>query len=198
MVICVFGASSTWGAWDKERGGWVNRLRLFLENGNTDTNVYNLGVSGDTTEDLLKRLDCEAGAREAELVIFSIGDNDSAYENKEGNYQVPPEKFKKNLLKLIKIAGKFADKIIFLGLKPVDEFKTKPVLWHDVIYYTNKNIDLYDSIIKDICGKCKIGYIDIKSVLDKNDLADGLHPNENGHQKIFEAVKDHLFKNKLV
>lgn len=198
MVICVFGASSTWGAWDKEKGGWVNRLRLFLESGNEGADVYNLGVSGDTTEDLLKRLDCEAGAREAELVIFSIGENDSAYENKEGNYQVPPEEFKKNILKLIKTAGKFASKIIFLGLKPVDESRTKPVPWHDVIYYTNKNINFYDDIIEDICSKHEIGYIDMKSVLGKADLADGIHPNENGHQKIFGAVKDYLLKNKLI
>lgn len=198
MVICIFGASSTWGAWDKEKGGWVNRLRLFLENNNMDADVYNLGVSGDTTEDLLERLESEARAREAELFIFSIGDNDSAYKNKEGNYQVPPEKFRKNLLKLFKIAGKFTDKIIFLGLKPVDEFKTKPVPWHNVIYYTNKNINLYDGIIKDVCGKQKISYIDIKSVLSKNDLADGLHPNEKGHQKIFEVVKNYLLKNKLI
>lgn len=26
--ICVFGASITWGAFDNEKGGWVNRLKL--------------------------------------------------------------------------------------------------------------------------------------------------------------------------
>jgi len=25
-TICVFGDSTAWGAWDLERGGWVNRL----------------------------------------------------------------------------------------------------------------------------------------------------------------------------
>ena len=29
--ILVFGDSITYGAWDKEKSGWVNRLRLALE-----------------------------------------------------------------------------------------------------------------------------------------------------------------------
>ena len=29
-TICVFGDSISWGAWDMEKGGWVNRLWLFL------------------------------------------------------------------------------------------------------------------------------------------------------------------------
>lgn len=30
--ILIFGDSITYGAWDSEKGGWVNRLRLTLEN----------------------------------------------------------------------------------------------------------------------------------------------------------------------
>ena len=30
-TICVFGDSITMGAWDLEKGGWVNRLRLFID-----------------------------------------------------------------------------------------------------------------------------------------------------------------------
>jgi lysophospholipase L1-like esterase len=52
-TICVFGDSITWGAYDPERGGWVNRLRNDLEKKEIES--YNLGISGDTTADLLKR-----------------------------------------------------------------------------------------------------------------------------------------------
>ena len=38
--ILIFGDSITYGAWDKE-GGWVQRLRKFLDERNlTDPNFY--------------------------------------------------------------------------------------------------------------------------------------------------------------
>jgi len=75
QTICIFGASSTWGAWDYEKAGWANRLRLFLDSENKDVFTYNLGVSGDTTNKLLKRFNVEAEARQPKIIIFSIGDN---------------------------------------------------------------------------------------------------------------------------
>ena len=63
--ILVFGDSITYGAWDK-RGGWVQRLREFLDEKNLiDLNkipvlIYNLGVSGDTTNDALERFEFES------------------------------------------------------------------------------------------------------------------------------------------
>ena len=67
--ICVFGASVTKGAWDTEMGGWVNRLRLDLEDfKKRKYSVYNLGISGDTTESLLERIDSECKARNSEII----------------------------------------------------------------------------------------------------------------------------------
>ena len=49
-----------WGAWDRELG-WAYRLKKYLDNKTLDSNfnsyyeTHVLGVSGDTTEDLLKR-----------------------------------------------------------------------------------------------------------------------------------------------
>ncbi len=31
MNICIFGDSITYGAFDTEKGGWVNRLHLYLD-----------------------------------------------------------------------------------------------------------------------------------------------------------------------
>jgi len=28
--ICIFGDSVSWGAWDMEKGGWVNRLWFYV------------------------------------------------------------------------------------------------------------------------------------------------------------------------
>jgi len=62
MSILVFGDSITWGTADFEHGGWVTRL--FIELGRDfEIDVYNLGVSGDKTPDLLERFESESKSR---------------------------------------------------------------------------------------------------------------------------------------
>ena len=68
--VCVFGDSTAWGAWDTEKGGWVNRLWLSLAHGseaNDYFELYNLSISGGTTETILERFEKEALNRSQEL-----------------------------------------------------------------------------------------------------------------------------------
>ena len=76
--ICVFGASITWGAFDDKKGGWVNRLKLINFAQGNCIDIHNLGISGNTTNELLERIDTELFARNPDLIIFSIGANDSS------------------------------------------------------------------------------------------------------------------------
>ena len=177
-TICVFGDSTAWGAWDTEKGGWVNRLWLLFAEKKEDTEE-------------------EAKTRGAEVLIFQSGGNDAAYEHKEGNYQVPLDKFKENIEEIIQRAKKIADKIMFVSFKNVDEKRTKPVSWID-IYYTNENIGKYNGVMKEICDKHNIPFLSIFGLLADEDLEDGLHPNSAGHKKIFEKVKEFLIKNKII
>jgi len=48
--------------------------------------------------------------------------------------------------------------------------------------------------MKKVCNKNGIKYTDIFGLLDNTDFEDGLHPNANGHQKIFEAVKKSILR----
>lgn len=201
VCICIFGESTTWGAWDEEKGGWVNRLKLSLSPLlNYDIEIYNLGVSGDTTNDILKRFDVEARARKPDVIIFSCGGNDSGCIKSDGNYIVKPKKYEKNLKKLVKKAKKFTNKVIFMGLKSVDNSKTLPVPWDKERYYFNHNMELYDNILKKFCKENKLHFIDTINLLCNKDLDedDGLHLNSNGHKKIFSKVKDYLLKNKII
>ena len=195
MRVLVFGDSITYGAWDKE-GGWVQRLRKFLEKKNFFV-VYNLGVSGNDTNDLLERFEFETNQRlkegEETVILFAIGTNDSQFLHKESQNRVPIENFKENIRKLIKLARKFSSKIAFVGLTPVDETKTDPIPWDRNKSYKNEFIQKYNQAIKTICNENKISFIEVFEKLkgkNQNFLEDGLHPNSNGHQQIFELVKD--------
>jgi len=84
MRILIFGDSITQGFWDSE-GGWVQRIRKMYDLHKIDNiqddvpTIFNLGVSGDSTDEIIQRFETETRARlEDELVIiFSVGVNDS-------------------------------------------------------------------------------------------------------------------------
>ena len=203
--VLVFGDSVAYGAWDKE-GGWVQRFRKFLDKQNIKnipnfTLIYNLSVSGDITEDIIIRFDTGSKAylknENAHLIIFSIGSNDSRYINKK--VAVNPEKFRKNIIGLIKSAKKYTTTIIFVGLIPIHPAF---VQWSKTETYRIENIQKYNEIIKSICKENKIYFIEIFEDWTKMDykklLEDGVHPNSEGHQKIFEIVKDFLVEKKII
>lgn len=194
MKVLIFGDSITWGAGDIEGGGWVDRLRRDEELFNKGYEFINLGVSGDDTYDLLERLELEAGAREPEFIVFSIGINDSQYLDSNHSHRVPLDRFKKNLEKLYSLAYKFTPKVTFLGLNGVDEEKTCPISWSRDKSYFNKAVVEYDKAIKDFSDKKETDFIDINSIIEKKDLEDGLHPNSEGHRKIYQQVKNYFLK----
>jgi len=199
--ISIFGDSITWGAWDPENGGWVTQLRRYFEtNENYEVDVYNLGVSGDTTNDLLIRFNtgCLARNRHPQTIIFAIGINDSQYINATDNPRTPIEKFQNNLVELINQAKNFSEKILFIGLTKIDEAKTMPVPWSPEKFYSNDNVAKYNSVIKKISGEYNLPFIDLLDLLETNELEDGLHPNSDGHKKMFLKVKEFLLSNKFV
>lgn len=209
--ILVFGDSIAWGFGDSKKGGWVDQLKAFFHSGEyikrlVFYTVYNLGIGGDTTDLLLERFKNEIEAREEEnpkvrktdIVIFAIGINDSNFLNSKDNSRVSIENFQKNLIELINQAKEFTEKIIFVGLNEADESKTAPTLWNEESYWTNENIKKYESVIKSVCQENNLLFIDVFDLLNKEDLDDGLHPNSQGHQKMFERVRDFLLENKLV
>lgn len=194
--ICIFGDSTAWGAWDFEKGGWVSRLWQYVGN-RKDPNyveIYNLSVSGGTTETILSRFESEAKIREADALIFQSGGNDSYLLGKNGPNKVPIDIFEQNVRNIIEKAKKITQYIIFIGFKNVDESRTTPVSWKD-IYYINDQIQKYAAVMKRVCEENSVLYLDIFGLLDRKDLIDGLHPNSTGHQKIFGKVKSFLEEN---
>lgn len=202
-TICVFGDSITMGAWDLEKGGWVNRLRLFIDTEQFSGRlkdyftIYNLGVDGDTTVGLLKRFQVEAEFRDPAIVIFAIGSNDSVFDKSKNKFLVPPDEFEENIKELIGEAAGISPIVIFLGAGTIDENKTMPISWERNFYLENINILSYNQKIKEIAEKNNVLYLDIFDLLSVEDLEDGVHPNISGHEKIFLKIRDFLLENKL-
>ncbi len=208
--ILIFGDSIAYGAWDTE-GGWAGRLRNFMDNHiatapNYFWLIYNLGVSGDTTRDLLERFDRETEARfdesEDHIILISIGTNDTIFDNEKKENWVPIDEFKSNLKQLINQARKYSDKIVLLGDTPVDESKVNPIPWVPNNSYLNKYIEEYNEVIKQTAQEQNVLFIDLlpefQKIEYKNLLQDGDHPNSDGHKMMFEIVKNFLIEKKLI
>jgi len=186
MKICVFGDSIAYGAYDPVNGGWVTLLRNYLEEKyEGEVLTYNLGVCGETSEDLVKRFKNEAVIRKPDLIVFAIGANDVKHQK---NIEVPFNLFKENIDLLVTQAREMTNKIVFLGITPVDEKFTTPRNKPPYNFRENKDINQLNKILKEICLEEKLIFVPIEGML-VDDLDDGLHPNTNGHKKIFGIVR---------
>jgi lysophospholipase L1-like esterase len=189
MNICIFGDSIAWGAKDYDKGGWVERLKTYCLKNLKDVSVYNLSIFGESTEGLLKRFEIEAVTRKPELIIFAEGINDALYIRTKDYRNVDLDKFKSNLSELAKIGKNIEANVIFVGLIQVDETMTMPRPYgvRDR-YFENKSIEKYDEAIKELCEKNSLEYVGLKEIIKIDDLEDGLHPNSQGHEKIFKSI----------
>lgn len=110
--------------------------------------------------------------------------------------------FENNIKKLARLAEEYTNKIIFVGIAPVDNKKTNPIPWDKQKCYNNQYIRQYNEMLRSICTYNNIHFIEIFDKFMKTNynrlLDDGLHPNTKGHKKIFLIVKDFLIKNKII
>ena len=181
-VYLIFGDSIVYGYGDDEAFGWVNRFKKHFDK---RTFILNLGVPGDKSGDILKRFKNEVVSRYNKeddfTIIFSFGINDAKRLKDNPNYL---EVFKNNLDEVIKEALEFTSNIIILGILYVDLTIRS--------YIREEDIRLIDKELKDISIKRKLTYIDMQGVINKEDLADGLHPNSVGHEKISRYVYEYI------
>jgi acyl-CoA thioesterase I len=211
--ILVFGTSTTYGAWDTE-GGWVQRLRKFLDekiiesNHELDYLVYNLGVSGDKSTNILARFEGETQVRltrmdkdDEAVILFHLGVNDSIYNQSQGGVEVGEDQFRENLKKLIELARKYSKKIVFIGSMPVDS-RVDPMPWAPGRSYKNEYVERFNKIMAEVSSEEEVHFIEVFQNFIKEDysplLADGVHMTDEGHRKLYELVLDYLLDKELI
>ena len=173
---CIFGDSVTEAAYVKS--GWVVLLREYLEDKYKDgfVSVFNLGVGGNTSDDVLKRFKSEALARGANSILFAAGINDTKSND--------PIMFKSNTEKLIKEAKEITSDITFVGLVLGDYKDKEP--------FSEKKTTDYNKIIEELAESEDCRFVSLQEKLKPEDFMDGLHPNKEGHRKIFEEIKKYF------
>jgi lysophospholipase L1-like esterase len=109
-----------------------------------------------------------------------------------------PEEYAADIKELINQARQYSQKIMFVGIAPCDESRAHPVPWNKDIFFTNDRLQEFDETLQTVCREEGVKYLPIfdqlKSKLDNGEdiYHDGLHPNDAGHQLIFESVQPAL------
>jgi lysophospholipase L1-like esterase len=204
--ILAFGDSIVFGRGNNIDRGWVGRLRRYFEAKDYYNGVYNLGIPGNNSTDLLNRFETECTARikknypeDRFIILIGIGINDSKFVDTKDNPETEPAKFKENILKLIELSKKYTDEVIFIGLTPVDESLTDP---YETTFFFNERIKQFNDTVSECCKDKGTLFLDMFSELQKLDytklLDDGLHLNAAGYDKMYEIIKDFLIENKVI
>lgn len=205
MNLLFFGDSIVQGMWD-EKGGWPSRIKQEIYKRHLESaepyNHYNMvymrGVSSNTSEDLKERIaeelkDATEHSSSEVTVVFSIGINDCGISNREN--KVSKEDYRENLRDIIDKSENYAEQVIAVGLNPIDERR----LWEEksADKYTNSEVREYNDILREVCSEKGAKFISIFEELTEDKdwnrkLFDGLHPNSEGHKKIYEVVKKEI------
>lgn len=118
------------------------------------------------------------------IVLLFIGTNDSQYNDLNVN-RVNLKEYKRNINNFIKISNELNMKIVLIGLPGTGKDKLD---WKKNEYYGNDMIIKYNDVLKNTSKENKIKLINTFGLLNSNDYYDGLHPNNNGHKRLFKLI----------
>jgi len=199
----VFGSSIAEGYWATE-GGWVQRLindvaRYHVENGQGAAEgdwVMNVGISGDTVRRVIDRFPAEARARAGmgagELaVVFAIGANDSM--RIAGRKISMPQRFRQDLAELHRLASELTDRVMFVGFTAMDPKAEATRQFFDLA-----RVREFQQVLARFALDSGSQFVEVmeefQALLDAGHLllADGVHPNDAGHEVIYRQVKPAL------
>lgn len=200
-IIC-FGDSITRGESDAVYGGWADRIKTrlikqFLETDQDRVSVFNMGISGETTDGLMQRFQPECVTRLSadnnNTVLFGYGANDLACQ--EGEHLVVIGSYIHNLSRCIGFALEKGAAVVLINVTPIAAHL-------DGIPNINKRIrddvtiNRYNKALLDLSVKYNVTLIDVYTPFNADKeaylTADGLHPNSAGHALLYEVIASSL------
>lgn len=201
MRILVFGDSITYGSWDSQ-GGWADRLKRELHRqyvdtgGETKVQLLNLGIGGEAGTGILARLEAEIEARQSTswqfVFVFAYGTNDSR--TLDGESQTTIEQLRANTKQIIKVASTYSPRILFVGAPPI----SVPELGFKLHRYNDALIGQYSEVIRGVAETEGVSFMATRPAYEASAdslfAADGLHPNDAGHELIASLVRPELDK----
>lgn len=185
LNLCVLGDGLAKGYGDPRYNGWAGYLMEQVARGHGPLTFYNLGIPGESSADVLKRLGeleprLPQGADNRLILAFGLVDA-------LGYRDQPPLALKDSVtnLKHVLLQVRTHYKLLMVG---------PPVVFDPV---RNGRLKRLNGAFHDLCLKARVPYIDVfTSLADdvqyRRELAQGdrVHPGEKGHVKLFDLVSN--------
>ncbi len=171
LHILVLGDSLTAGYGLPKQAAFPARLEAALRQRGHQVRVSNAGVSGDTSAGGLARLDWALADR-PQLVVVELGANDALR-------GLDPQQTRQNLKAIIERLQKAGVKVLLAGMKAPRNLGEDYYNKFDPIYpelAQQHQLPLYPFFLAGVAGRPELN------------LADGIHPNRAGVEKIVEAI----------
>lgn len=179
--ILILGDSLTEGYGVEKEDAFPTRLEIKLNQWQNRFQILNGGSSGSTSASAVKRLKWY-GKNEPDLVLLALGSND-------GLRGVKPEETLKNVEAAILFCREKKWPVILAGLKVPPNYGAEYGAAFEKIFPTlasRYKLPLIGFLLEGVAGEADLNQ------------ADGLHPNEKGHDKIgvhlFQFLKPILLK----
>lgn len=205
MQLLIFGGSQVQGVGDPE-GGWADLIKrwrhqqMFRKGGKYTGGTFNLGVAGDTSEQVLARMKHEIPERRwldwPMTIVFAGGANSARSREPNGKYDSTPEAFAESLREVTALVGQHKAKLLFVGMTPIDDSLTRPTAGG--FYFSLERLKLFDQVMTRVAQELNVPKVELFDAMLAHKswqellFGDGQHPNQAGHAWIFERIKPQL------
>lgn len=143
--------------------------------------VYACATPGHRVADVLARIDSDLVAVEPDCILVAIGTNDAAH---KGHPSTPVDKFEQDYRKVLRRCLSVTRNVVIL---------TAPNVYGEACGYTNDELSEINDLLCKLAKEYETDVIDLFGVLEgEHFVGDGVHPNAQGHERIFRHVYDSL------
>lgn len=167
----AIGDSITYGKSAINDNGYINLTRKALKESGKNHFLTNQGVPSITSTQYLRRFKSNIRTVNADVITIMLGTNDSS---------LTPVQYNSNITQLIDLIRQNA-----VGVAP-------KIILLTVLYRNDSNDGLmvqFNSELSSIATSKKVDIVDTRSAFSTSSfLADLVHPNDAGHQKIAEVL----------
>ena len=207
--IVMFGDSTTALRPGKIKSVYTARVGEALAQVDPTLRVANAGVGGNTTGDARARFERDVLACRPRIVVMQFGINDACVRI----YKKPPETesrvsladYEANLRAMIGQAREHGIKVVLMTTNPLrwtDELRgyygRAPYHPEEVDGFESPFLSKYNAVVRRLAAELGVPLVDINAVFMaasaktnqpvEHWLLDGMHPNDDGHQLVTDAL----------
>lgn len=176
--ILAFGDSLTAGYRLAAKDSYPAQLEQILLSEGYKVSITNAGVSGDTSEQGLRRVEWALKQDKYDIVLLALGAND-------GLRQLPVNKMEDNLNQIVDKFQESGSKVLLLGMKlPPNLYRNYRIGFEEAFskVATQQKIPFMDFLLEGVAANSSLN------------LEDQIHPNAEGYKVVASNVKNFLIK----